>query len=161
MVLAAIVFFVVMPLVELAIAIWVAGLIGWVPTLLALAVLSIGGAWAAKRQGGAIIGRARDAFRSGGLPAREGLDGTLVVVAGVLCILPGFLTDLLGLALLVPVVRHPVGRWASRRWKRSVPGVFVASVAGRRRRRAIDVEWVGDVTPRPAAPVLELEPGDD
>ena len=161
MVLAALVFFVVVPIIELAVVIWLAGIFGWMPTLLALAALSVFGVWMAKRQGGALIGRARDAFRSGSVPAREGLDGTLVIVAGLLCLLPGFLTDLLGLALLVPVVRRPIGRWASRLWKRSTPGLFVASFSGLRRRRAIDVEWVGDVTPRGTAPVLELERGDD
>lgn len=161
MFLAALVFFVVVPLVELGVAIWVASVVGWWPTLAALAGLSVFGVWMAKRQGGAVLGRARDVLRDGSLPAREGLDGTLVVVAGLLCLLPGFLTDLLGLALLVPVVRRPIGRWASRRWKRSTPGLFVASFSGLRRRRAIDVEWVGDVTPRASAPVLELERGDD
>lgn len=160
MVLAALVFFVVVPIIELAVVIWLAGIFGWLPTLFALAVLSVLGVWMAKRQGAALIGRARDAFRSGSAPAREGLDGTLVLAAGLLCLLPGFLTDLLGLALLIPVVRRPIGRWASRRWKRSAPGSFVAAFSTRRR-RAVDVEWVGDVTARRTAPVLELERGDD
>ena len=54
--------------------------------------------------------RTQDVFAQGGFPAKELFDGICVLVAGVLLLTPGFVTDTLGLALLVPGLRVWIGR---------------------------------------------------
>jgi len=76
----------------------------------------------------------------------------------VLCIVPGFISGTIGLLLLIGPVRRPVGRRLVRRWTR------MASLVGfTRRRGAVEVEWVGDISPTHSAPnaAIELGPVND
>jgi UPF0716 protein FxsA len=102
---ALILLFVVVPIAELAILIQVGEAIGvwWtIALLLADAVL---GAMLARSQGRATWRRFNLALQSGRPPAREVLDGALVLFGGALLVTPGFLSDLLGLFLLLPPTR--------------------------------------------------------
>jgi UPF0716 protein FxsA len=105
------VLFILVPLVELALIIAVAKSIGVLATLLLLLVFSLSGAWLAKRAGLATWRRFQLATAEGRIPTREVADGAMVLAAGALLLVPGFLTDLLGLALLVPPVRALARRW--------------------------------------------------
>ena len=142
--------FVVAPLVELYVIVQMAGLIGLLPALALLVVLSLFGAWLVRREGVAVLRRLRGSLADGELPTKPLVDGGLIVVAGALCI---------GLMLLVPPIRTMVRNRLIARW--SIPG------ASRITRRfsgggVIDVEYLGDVTPKspgPARPIGELEPG--
>ncbi|MGZ8763872.1 MAG: FxsA family protein [Acidimicrobiia bacterium] len=111
---------VVVPLAELTVMIAVGQWIGvWEAIALLLAV-SLVGAVLVKRQGVGAWRRIRSEVRSGQVPAAAVLDGALVLFAGVLLIIPGFLTDLVGLCLLVPPVRDLIRRFAGRRITRRV-----------------------------------------
>jgi UPF0716 protein FxsA len=153
--------FVVVPLIELAVIITVADAIGVVPTILALVAVSILGAWLVKREGIGVMRRMQAALDRGEAPTRELLDGVLIMAAGVLCVVPGFVTDAIGLLLLTPPVRSFVRSRIMRRIERTgtVPGFGRASA----RATFVDVEWVGDVTPphRPPTAPIELGPGHD
>lgn len=135
--------FVVAPLIELGVIIAVADWIGVVPTIAALIGMSAFGVWLVKREGIGVMRRTRQAVERGDVPGAELLDGSMVAVAGMLCIVPGFLSGILGLLLLIGPFRRALGDRVLRRWTR------VAPIAGfsRRRTSVIDVEYIGDVTP--------------
>ncbi len=109
MLIALILIFVAVPALEIYLFVRVGELIGAVPTV-ALAFLAAGvGAAVIRMQAPRAIGRAQDSLRQGVAPVNEVLDGLALVAAGGLLILPGFFTDLLGAALLVPWVRRTLG----------------------------------------------------
>ena len=150
--------FVVFPLVELGVVIAVADWIGVLPTIAALIAMSAFGVWLVKREGLGVMRRTRRAVDRGEVPGAEMLDGAMLAIAGLLCIVPGFISGTLGLLLLIGPVRRPVGRRLVRRWTRG------ASLVGfSRRRTSVDVQWIGDVTPARSAPArpIELGPVDD
>jgi UPF0716 protein FxsA len=99
------VLFILLPLAELAAIIAVGKTIGLLATLLLLLVFSLAGAWLARREGLAAWRRFQFAMAEGRVPTREVADGAMVLLAGALLLVPGFLTDVLGLLLLLPGVR--------------------------------------------------------
>jgi UPF0716 protein FxsA len=103
--LALLAIFIVVPIAELYVIVQVADSIGVVPTLLILAADSILGSLLLKSQGRAVWRRFREAMDAGRVPHREVLDGVLVIFGGAFLITPGFLTDILGLLLLLPPTR--------------------------------------------------------
>lgn len=113
-----VVIFVVVPLLELWTLVQVARAIGAVPALLILAVVSITGAALVKRQGLAVLGRIRGELDGRRMPTEHLADGALLLGAGVLLTVPGFVTDAVGLVLLVPPVRRAVAALLRRRWSR-------------------------------------------
>ena len=100
--------FIVVPIAELAVIIKVGQLIGVWWTIAFLVADAVLGSMLARSQGRAAWRRFNEALRSGRPPAREVLDGALVLFGGALLLTPGFLTDLLGLALLLPPTRAVV-----------------------------------------------------
>lgn len=102
---ALLLLFLVVPIVELAVIIQVGQLLGVLPTLGVLVVLSVLGAWLMKREGLGVVRRAQQQARSGRVPGREVADGFLIVLGGALMLTPGFVTDAVGMALLLPPVR--------------------------------------------------------
>src|SRR5215211_7690952 len=79
--------------------------IGALPTIGLLILVSVVGAWLVKREGFATLARARDRIEAGQMPGRELVDGVLILFAGALLVSPGFLTDVVGVLLLLPPVR--------------------------------------------------------
>ena len=106
---------IVVPIVEIAVAIQVAHHIGGLDTILLLLGLSLGGVWLAKRAGFGVLARMREQVEHGVLPGNEIIDGVLVFVAGILLLVPGFVTGIIGLILLVPPVRAAVRELSKRR----------------------------------------------
>ena len=106
---------IVVPIVEIAVAIQVAHHIGGADTILLLLALSLGGVWLAKRAGFGVLARMRDQVERGVVPGNEIVDGVLVLVAGILLLVPGFVTGIIGLVLLVPPVRVGVRELIKRR----------------------------------------------
>jgi UPF0716 protein FxsA len=93
------------PLVELFVAIEVGRAIGAPLTVLLLIASWPLGYWALRSQGGAAWRRLSAAVAAGRAPGREVVDGGLIVLGGVLMIIPGFITDVIGLCLLIPASR--------------------------------------------------------
>jgi UPF0716 protein FxsA len=93
------------PLIEILVAVKVAEAIGVLWTVLLLIAGWPLGIWAMRTHGRAAWGRLGDAVAMGRPPGREVLDGALVLAAGALLLVPGFLTDVLGLALLLAPTR--------------------------------------------------------
>ncbi|MDQ6749482.1 MAG: FxsA family protein [Actinomycetota bacterium] len=97
--------FVVVPIAELAVIVEVGRTIGTLPTIAILIVDSIVGSWLLKTQGRAAWRRFNQALREKRPPAAEVLDGVLVIFGGAFLITPGFITDVIGLLLLLPPTR--------------------------------------------------------
>jgi len=102
--------FIVVPIAELALIIQVGQEIGVVWTIAILVADSILGSLLMRSQGRAAWRRFNVALQAGRPPAREVLDGVLVIFGGALLLTPGFLTDVLGLVLLIPPTRAVVRR---------------------------------------------------
>lgn len=112
--------FLVVPLVELYVIIQVGSVIGAFNTIVVLIAVGIAGAWLVKREGLGALGRVRTQLQQGRVPGTELVDGFLILFGGSLMLTPGFLTDALGLALLVPPVRGAVRRVLARRFQARV-----------------------------------------
>ena len=97
--------FLVVPIAELAVIVQVGQAIGTLSTIAVLLLISVVGATLMKREGLGVLHRARSSLASGRVPGREVADGFLIVLGGALMLTPGFLTDVVGLALLLPPVR--------------------------------------------------------
>lgn len=102
--------FIVLPIAEIALLIHVGGLIGAWETVALVILTAVMGTALFRAQGIRVLLRAQDVMEQGGFPAKELFDGMCILVAGVLLLTPGFITDALGLALLVPGLRVWIGR---------------------------------------------------
>jgi UPF0716 protein FxsA len=118
--LALLALFIVVPLAELYVILKVGDAIGVLPTIALLAADSVLGSMLLRAQGRAVWRRFNETLAAGGMPHREVMDGVLVIFGGAFLITPGFLTDIVGLVLLVPPTRALVRRLLVRRLGRRV-----------------------------------------
>jgi len=109
--------FTIVPLVELALLVWIGQHIGLLPTLGIVLGAGLLGAALARHEGLRCWRAARENVRRGQLPTDSLLDALLVLVAGVLLVTPGVLTDLAGVSLLIPPVRRAIRRYLVRRFR--------------------------------------------
>jgi UPF0716 protein FxsA len=110
--------FIVVPIAELYVIVQVGHVLGVANTLALLVVISFAGAWLMKREGLTTWRRAQRQIDAGVLPGRDLVDAALIVLAGALLLAPGFITDAVGLLLLVPPVRAGVRGFARHRVER-------------------------------------------
>ena len=138
--------FIVVPLAELYAIYKVGDAIGIVWTILLLAADSVLGSLLLRSQGRAAWRRFTDAAAAGRMPHREVLDGVLIIFGGAFLITPGFITDVVGLLLLIPPTRAVARRLLTRALARRAVRGFVAGAtrgdgyAAPRPRRPHDVE---------------------
>jgi UPF0716 protein FxsA len=142
--LALLALFILVPLAELYVILKVGDAIGAVWTILLLAADSVLGSLLLRAQGRSVWRRFNAALAEGKMPHREVIDGVLVVFGGAFLITPGFITDVVGLLLLVPPTRAVIRRlMVSRLGRRIVGG---ATTRGRMR---YDVEGTAREDPSP------------
>lgn len=98
--------FLAVPLIEIALFIQVGGAIGLWPTLGIVVLTAIAGTWLVRTQGAMALGDLRGSFLRGTDPAEPLAHGAMIVFAGALLLTPGFFTDAVGFALLLPPVRR-------------------------------------------------------
>jgi UPF0716 protein FxsA len=147
---------IVVGVIEITVMIQVGQLIGVVNTIGLLILVSLIGAWLVKRQGIGVLARIREQRMAGRLPAAELFDGAVILVAGVLMVIPGFVTDALGLLLLIPPVRAVARRIVSRRVMREVE--MVRSKQWTRRDRPPPQYVPPEAPRRPPPPPTPLPP---
>lgn len=99
------------PLIEVALFIVVGGAIGLWPTIGLVVLTAIIGTTLIRLQGLAVLAQARVKLDRGEPPVGDMFHAMGLVIAGVLLLTPGFLTDALGFLLLVPAVRTMIGRF--------------------------------------------------
>ena len=105
MLLPLVLLFIVVPIAELAVLIQVGQVIGVWWTIAILVADAILGSILMRAQGRVAWRRFNEALAGGRVPAREVLDGALVMFGGLLMLTPGFITDILGFLLLIPPTR--------------------------------------------------------
>ena len=98
--------FILIPLIELVVLIKVGSYIGLWPTIGIVVLTGILGATLARHQGFMIINKIKSDLSSGRVPAKELIDGLLVLVGGIVLLTPGFITDFCGFLLLIPYSRN-------------------------------------------------------
>jgi UPF0716 protein FxsA len=125
---ALIAIFIFVPIAELYVILKVGDMIGWPLTLAILVADSLLGTALMRSQGRAVWQRFQAAVQAGRTPHREVIDGALVIFGGAFLITPGFLTDIIGIFLLLPQTRSVIRRLLIRRG-----GRLLGFTAGTRR----------------------------
>jgi UPF0716 protein FxsA len=142
--------FIVVPIVEIYVIIQVGQAIGALWTIALLVADSILGSMLMRSQGRAAWRRFNEAIAAGRVPAREVVDGALVIFGGALLLTPGFVTDIFGAAFLLPPSRAVIRGLLVRRFAGRLI-VAVPGSTGRRppRREGADVDSTAtEVDPR-------------
>ncbi len=103
--------FLAVPLIEIALFIQIGGVIGLWPTLLVVVVTALIGTMLVRSQGAQELGRIRRSLDQLQDPTEPLVHGAMILVSGALLLTPGFFTDAVGFALLVPAVRTAAFRW--------------------------------------------------
>jgi UPF0716 protein FxsA len=127
---ALILIFLVLPVAELYVIYQVGAAIGVIPTFLLLAADSIVGSMLLRSQGRTVWRRFQETMAAGRVPHREVQDGVAVIFGGAFLITPGFLTDILGVLLLLPPTRSLVIRLGQRAFARRLVARFVVRGPG-------------------------------
>ncbi len=126
--------FIVLPVVEIWLITQAAGQIGWLLTLFLVIFVSAAGAWLVRREGLGVIRRVRENLQGGKIPTDDLADGAMIFFASALMLTPGFLTDGIGLALLIPpiraILRPPVVAFFRRRLDLRIGGLTGGAGAG-------------------------------
>ncbi len=108
--------FLVVPLVEIYVLIQIGSQVGALPTVALCVGTALAGAALLRTQGLSTLLRVQKMVEAGELPAVEVLEGAVLLVSGALLLTPGFVTDAIGFACLVPPLRRAaVLRWLERR----------------------------------------------
>jgi UPF0716 protein FxsA len=118
---------IIVPVVELVVLVQVAHWIGVWEALFLLVAVSLLGAWMVKIQGLGVIRRISQDLSNRRVPAAGMVDGGLLLVAGTLLLVPGFVTDAIGLVLLVPFLRVAIRNGLIHRWTRKYLPVTIRS----------------------------------
>lgn len=102
------VFFIIIPIIEISVLMQVGTIFGIWPTIAIVIFTAWLGAKYVRQQGLATLNSVQTKMAQGQMPSDEIVTGLMLLVAGVLLVTPGFVTDFLGLSLLIPGVRHAI-----------------------------------------------------
>ena len=108
--------FTLVPFIEIYLLIKIGAQVGAFNTILIVILTGLLGASLARLEGIKTMTKVRESLNRGELPAEEMLDAMLIFAAGVVLLTPGFITDLTGLALLVPQARFWFKRWLRKKF---------------------------------------------
>jgi len=112
--------FLLVPVLELMLFIYVQNRIGLGLMLIGILITAAAGAFLVRMQGLAVWMRVRGDLEAGLVPGRQLVHGAMVLVGGALLLTPGFLTDAVGFLLMIPFVREGLRRLGNRFWQRRV-----------------------------------------
>ena len=100
--------FIMIPLIEIMLFIQVGGAIGMLPTIAIVIVTAVLGAWLVRSQGAMAMSNLRRSMNELSDPTEHLAHGAMILFSGALLLTPGFFTDVIGFALLVPGIRLAV-----------------------------------------------------
>lgn len=132
-----------LPVAEIALLIGIGRHIGVAATVALLLVSGLLGAFLARRQGLAVVRKVQSEMAAGRVPAGQLVDGVLILLAGVLLIIPGVLTDALGFFCLLPTGRTLLKAWLRRRFEAGVRSGRIAVSVGN-----VGPNGMRNITPR-------------
>ncbi len=107
--------FISVPIVEIYVLLEAGELIGLWPTISLIFLTGIAGAYLARTQGSDTAKKIQIALQKGEMPTEELLDGAMILAGGITLLTPGFVTDLIGFSLLLPVTRTLI-KEITRKW---------------------------------------------
>lgn len=119
--------FALLPILEIALLIQVGGVIGGWNTIALVLLTAFVGAFFVRREGFHTLQKAQQKMQHNEIPGREMLEGLMLVIAGVLLVTPGFITDFLGLSLVLP----PSRKWIASQVARHMTMKVVTSASYR------------------------------
>jgi UPF0716 protein FxsA len=111
---------IIVPIIEIALFIEVGGAIGLWPTIAIVVATAVLGSVMLRSQGAGALRDLQAGMSGRGDPAKALAHGAMILESGVLLLPPGFFTDAVGFALLLPPVRAAVIRWGGKRFRGSV-----------------------------------------
>lgn len=129
--------FIGMPLSEIAVFIQAGALIGLWPTVLAVILTAVIGTALLRHQGLSTLKRAQDSLKKGEVPVGALFEGLCLLIASLLLLTPGFITDSIGFVLLIPVLRRFIG------------GVIVTRLAAHQKNRGGTASFTADFSGSP------------
>ena len=134
--------FILLPMAELALLVVIARHTSLLFTIGLLLASGVTGAWLARSQGTRCLSRIREELSKGRMPADSLIDGLMILVAGVMLLTPGVLTDILDFCLLIPPLRAIIKRVVVVRFKHRivVKGFASSPRSGTSSDDVIDVE---------------------
>jgi UPF0716 protein FxsA len=112
--------FTLVPLIELWLLVRIGGQVGALPTIAMVAGAGMLGAWMVRREGRKALSAYQKAMTEGRLPEDGIVSGLLILVGGILLITPGVLTDVAGIALMIPPLRRAVARRLEQRMQTKI-----------------------------------------
>ncbi|MGB8328519.1 MAG: FxsA family protein [Polyangiales bacterium] len=143
------VLFTVVPLVELYLLLAIGRMLGPVPTIGLVLLTGALGAWFARLEGARVIQRWQEAVARQQLPKDGVIDGFLIFIGGLLLITPGILTDIAGLAMVIPPTRRVIAgvvrAWFERQIATGRVQVYTPGYNGGPRRAEDVIEVEGEV----------------
>ena len=101
----------VIPFAEIYLLLGVGSIIGAFPTILLVVFTAVLGAFLLRQQGFVTFRRFQESLARGEIPAYEMIEGPLILVGGALLLTPGFITDVLGFACLIPATRKKIAQY--------------------------------------------------
>ena len=110
--------FTLIPAAEIYLLIEIGSVIGAINTLLVILITGFVGAYLARLEGMHTLLKIQSNLQQGVMPAEEMIDAVIILVAGIVLLTPGFLTDAAGLLLLIPKVRFYFKRWLRKKFDR-------------------------------------------
>jgi UPF0716 protein FxsA len=108
--------FTIIPFIEIYLLIKIGSYLGAFNTVVIVILTAFLGALLARYQGFQTMLRVRESLERGEMPAEELLDALLILLAGIVLLTPGFLTDLAGLMILMPATRLRFKRWLRKKF---------------------------------------------
>jgi UPF0716 protein FxsA len=144
--------FIGLPLVELAVLVWIGSTIGFWPTMALVLLTGIAGALLARLAGVQVLMQVRQEVAAGRMPVGHMLDGVLVLVGGVVLLTPGLISDIFGFALLIPASRGFFKRLLQARIRKMVEAREVQIISG----RGIHMDFTDPSAPSGARDVTDL-----
>ena len=106
--------FTIIPIIEIYLLIEIGAMFGALTAVTLVILTGFLGAFLARMQGLQTLYRIQESLREGRMPSGELLDALLIVIAGLVLLTPGFLTDSAGFLLLIPTTRNSIKYWVRR-----------------------------------------------
>ena len=106
--------FTIIPIIEIYLLIEIGSMFGALTAVTLVILTGFLGAFLARMQGIQTLYRIQESLREGRMPSGELLDALLIVIAGLVLLTPGFLTDSAGFLLLIPATRNSIKYWLRR-----------------------------------------------
>ena len=103
--------FLIVPFIEIYLLLQIGGIVGVFPTIALVVLTAIIGASLLRQQGMATWQRFQDNLQKGEIPAYEMVEGPILLVGGALLLTPGFFTDVIGFACLIPPARKKIAQY--------------------------------------------------